>query len=114
MEAGLSRVYDLLRPGGEFLLAVDCSDLSDFSATGKGYGVMTPSSWMMAFQRAGFEIGQVRRSLRTIESAGRAQAVLPSSSDDERSTTGLRCRLVRPWEAWELNSLRSVDQGSRS
>lgn len=114
MEAGLARVYDLLRPGGEFLVNVDCADLADLSATGKGYGVMTPSSWMMAFQRAGFEIGQVRRSLRMLESAGMAQTVLPLSSDDERSTARLRCRLVRPWEAWELNGLRSVDQGSVS
>lgn len=111
METALKRIYDLLRPGGECLIAVDCADLADFSATGKGYGVMTPSSWMMAFQRAGFEIGLVRRSLRTLESAGRAQGILPLSSDDESSTARLRCRLVRPWEGWELNSLRSVDQG---
>lgn len=111
LEARLARIYDLLRPGGEFLVIVDCADLLDFGPAAKGYGVMTPSSWMMAFQRAGFEVGEVIRSLRTLESAGRAQAVLPLTSDDERSTARMRCRLIRPWEAWELNLLRTVDQG---
>lgn len=111
LETGLSRIYDLLRPGGEFLVVVDCADLVDFRPTAKGYGVMTPSSWMMAFQRAGFEVVAERRSLRSLERAGLAQSVLSMSSEDERSTARMRCRLVRPWESWELNVLRSADRG---
>ena len=110
LEARLARVYDLLRPGGEFLVVVNCADLADFGEKAPGYGVMTPSSWMMAFQRAGFEVASQLRSLRSLEQAGRAQTILPFSSDDERSTARLRCRLIRPWEAWELNPLRTLDR----
>lgn len=105
VEQVLRRLYDLLRPGGEFLVVLGCPDLSSDDPRGPGYGVLTPSSWMMLVMRAGFEVLSVRRQWKPAEAAAEAAAVLPWSSEDERMTAELRCHLIRPWEAAELDQL---------
>ena len=107
LEQGMRRLYDLARPGAEALIVVRCADLDDPAIEGAGYGFMTPTSWIMLMMRAGFEIGEVRRVWRPAEAATTAAAVLPDASDDERMTAEMRCRLIRPWEAWELDGIWS-------
>ncbi|KQR56242.1 hypothetical protein [Brevundimonas sp. Leaf168] len=98
LEDRLDRLYSLLRPGGEAVLTVQCANTT---GTG-GFGVLTASSWIMMFMRAGFEPANVMR--------------LPTAVDREamEQTTGdaqsLRLHLLRPWEAWELERLRTTDE----
>ena len=102
---GLRRIYDLLRPGGEALLHVRCAPVG---AGEGGYGFLTPTSWISAFMRIGFEVGAVRRVWRPAEEAAQAAAVLPHASDDERMTAEMTVRLVRPWESWELAGVWTI------
>lgn len=105
VEDGLRRLYDLTRPGGEALIVVGCADFANPVVEGAGYGFMTPTSWIMLMMRAGFEIGEVRRIWRPAEDAATAARILPDASDDERMTAQMRCRLVRPWESWEMDAI---------
>lgn len=105
VEEVLRRLYDLLRPGGDFLVVVGCPDLASDDPRGPGYGVLTPSSWMMLMMRAGFEVRTVRRQWKSAEAAAAAASVLPWTSEEERTTAELRCHLIRPWEAAELERL---------
>lgn len=105
VEKVLRRLYDLLRPGGDFLVVLGCPDLSSDDPRGPGYGVLTPSSWMMLLMRAGFEVQAVRRQWKDAEAALDAAAVMPWTSEEERMTAELRCHLIRPWEAAELDQL---------
>ncbi|WP_421730453.1 class I SAM-dependent methyltransferase [Brevundimonas sp.] len=105
VEDVLRRLYDLLRPGGDFLVVVGCPDLASDDSRGPGYGVLTPSSWMMLMMRAGFEVRSVRRQWKSAEAAAAAAAILPLASEEERMTAELRCHLIRPWEAAELDQL---------
>jgi len=107
VEAGLARLYNLLRPGGELVVVVGCAALDAPTPDGPGYGFMTPSSWIMLMLRAGFEIAHVRRLWRPAEDAVTAAEALPDASDDERMTAELHCRLIRPWEGWELDKMWS-------
>ena len=97
-EAGLDRLYALLRPGGEAVVKVGCAG----GGGEAGFGVLTASSWIMMFMRAGFELAHVIRS--------------PVSGDDEAvpgtdaDTGALQLHLLRPWEAWELERLRTTDE----
>lgn len=96
LESGLDRLYSLLRPGGEALLKVRCAGGGEDG----GFGVLTASSWIMMLMRAGFELAHVVR--------------LPMSGDEEYRTDidvhALRLHLLRPWEAWELERLRTSEE----
>jgi SAM-dependent methyltransferase len=102
LEDGLRRVYDLIRPGGEALLHVGCAPLNPGPS---GYGFLTPTSWVSLTTRIGFEVSAIRRVWRPDEDAARAAALLPLASDDERMTAAMTLRLIRPWEAWELDKV---------
>lgn len=105
LEDGLKRIYDLLRPGGEALLHVGCASPQGGQA---GYGFLTPTSWIILAMRIGFEVGAVRRVWRDNDALAAAQAVLPHASDEERMTAEMTLRLIRPWEAWELDKVWHV------
>lgn len=108
VEPGLQRVFDLLRPGGEAVLCVECADLQAPDFTGPGYGFLTPSSWAMLMMRAGFEIAESRRFLGDAIDARTAAALLPQASEGERMTRRITFRLLRPWASWELERLHEV------
>lgn len=102
LEEGLSRIYDLLRPGGEALLHVGCASPQGGAA---GYGFLTPTSWIILAMRFGFEVGAVRRVWRDNDALAAAKATLPYASDEERMTAEMTLRLIRPWESWELDKV---------
>jgi len=98
LEAGLDRLYALLRPGGEALLEVRCAG----SGHDGGFGILTASSWIMMVMRAGFEPAHVIR----LPAGGDEDAV----PETDAATGALRLHLLRPWEAWELERLRTTDE----
>lgn len=109
LEAGLGRVYGLLRPGGEMIARLRCAN-----PAGAGYGFMTPTAWIAQMLSAGFEIANIRRVWRGPDDQGRAAGWLPDASDDERLTAEIHLHLIRPWESWELDALTDFgDQGRR-
>lgn len=102
LEVGLDRLYALLRPGGEALLKVECARQNGE----EGFGVLTASSWIMMFMRAGFELAQVIR----LPMNGGEEVVAKTDAD----TGALQLHLLRPWEAWELERLRTTDEPGAS
>lgn len=102
---GLSRLYGLLRPGGEAIVRVRCADLRADGFDGPGYGFMTPAAWTHFVLRAGFEIADSRAIPRDPAQAALARERLPQASEPERMTAELHLRLIRPWESWEIEML---------
>lgn len=98
LETGLDRLYALLRPGGEALLEVQCAGRGHDA----GFGVLTASSWIMMCMRAGFEPARVIR----LPFGVREDTV----ADTDAATGALQLHLLRPWEAWELERLRTTDE----
>ena len=105
LERRLSRIYDLLRPGGEAVLRLRCFTPGGQIGAGAGYGVMTPSAWTIILMRAGFEIVGGAQVWRDQHVQSRVDELLPETSPEERGCAELRLHLVRPWESWELAGL---------
>lgn len=105
LETGLRRLYDLARPGGECIVHVGCGSGDGIEDFGPGYGFLTPTSWTMLMMRAGFEIDAHRVLWRDEMQRARAISRLPFSSDAERLASAVTFRLLRPWEAWELDRI---------
>ena len=112
LEERLSRLFSVLRPGGEVLLRTRCGNGSG-EGSAPGYGFLTPTSWIALFLAAGFEVVDVRRVWRTPADQGPAAARLPDASDEERLAEEIRLHLVRPWESWELDALREFGDQRR-
>lgn len=113
LEDVLSRIYGLLRPGGEMIVRLRCGDGGP-GFRGPGYGFMTPTAWIALMLGAGFEVAGLRGIERDPASRARLMQRLPHASDDERMTAELHLHLVRPWESWELDALREFgDQRKR-
>lgn len=108
VESGLRRLYDLARPGGECIIHVGCGSGDGIETFGSGYGFLTPTSWTMLMMRAGFEIDAQLPSWRDEMQRSRAANRLPFSSDAERFASSVAYRLLRPWEAWELDRIWAV------
>lgn len=100
LEGGLETLYGLLRPGGELLVGVGCA-----GGGGGGYGVLTPTGWTLLAMRAGFELLGVQRSWADATAQAAVAQTLPNAGDDERQTAFMRMRLVRPYEAWDLQAI---------
>jgi len=98
LETGLDRLYALLRPGGEALIEVRCAGPGHDG----GFGVLTASSWIMMCMRAGFEPAHVIRLP--------ARAGEDTVADTDAAAGALQLHLLRPWEAWELERLRTTDE----
>lgn len=111
LENGLRRMYELLRPGGEALAVVRAGRPDAAAPAGPGYGFLTPTTWLMLFLRAGFEIDGVRRVWRDAGDGAAMAALLPASSDEERMTREMRLRLIRPWEGGELDKVWAAKGG---
>lgn len=112
LEDHLAQLYALLRPGGEMLVRLRCGD-GDGSLQAPGYGFLTPTAWTALMLGAGFEIAEQRRVWRSPAEQRAAAERLPHASDDERLTAEVHLRLVRPWEAWELDTLREFGDQRR-
>lgn len=112
LEENLARVYALLRPGGEMIARLRCGD-GQTAFTGPGYGFMTPTAWNAMMLRAGFEIAALRRVQHTLSSQAHMKTQLPDASDDERMTAEMHLHLIRPWESWELDTLREFGDQRR-
>ena len=113
LEAGLDRLYGLLRPGGEMIARLRCCG-PDSGMDGPGYGFMTPTAWVAQMLGAGFEIAAMRRVWRDQDDQTRAAAWLPEASDDDRLTAEIHLRMIRPWESWELDALKDFGDQRRS
>jgi SAM-dependent methyltransferase len=106
LEAGLSRLYDALRPGGEMLVRATCASVS-----GGGYGFMTPTAWAMIMMCTGFEIADMRRTWRDPADQAALAPALAWTGETEALAGDVTLRLLRPWETDELAGL--VKRGSR-
>lgn len=109
LEDLLARLYGLLRPGAGALLRLGCAG----PGPERGYGFMTPTTWIALTMRAGFEIVGQRRIWCDPSEQNAAAERLPRASDDERLTVEIRLHLLRPWESWELDALREFGDQSR-
>lgn len=110
LEDLVARLYTLLRPGGEAILRLGCAG----PRPERGYGFMTPTAWSGLMLRAGFEIAAQHRVWCDTADHDTAARRLPRASDDERLTAEIRLHLLRPWESWELDTLREFGDQRRA
>jgi SAM-dependent methyltransferase len=135
LDATLSRVYDLLRPGGQFLLRTQVYTSYLGASLHRSYANpyvhlfhgerllqdrlrehggrvnqytnwLTPTSYLIAFTRAGFEILDAVRLKNWHAPSVQAEVAAEFPVDDnELNVTGLEAQLVRPFTDGDIASL---------